>query len=466
MHAPAPRYATEPTPGSRSEGAQIAKLAQLLGRPLMPWQRQVVDVATELTEAGMYRYPTVMVTVPRQSGKTTLLGALQLHRIMTRSNTQAFFTAQTGKDGGDRMRDLLKIVAASPIAHLFKFRYAAGRLGLDLSNGSALSTFAPGPSALHGTTPHLVCLDEIWKHDHARGTELRGAIGPAQSTIEGEAQLWMVSTAGTADSGFMNELVEQGRAGTPNMAYFEWSLDDGLDPYEPQSWWTFHPALGNTISESYLAKEAADQPAGEWMRAYCNRVTSSIDPLVDPADFEALAKTPNEVPARSSIALTFEVGLDNIGGTVMASWRDTDGIRVSRVIHSAPGTGWMEEFLFNLYREWRPRVLGADDGGPNRKLIDKLRRRLGDDTVIAVGGKDSATAGDAWLTDVLAGEFKHDGTQAFTAGVAHLTRRQTGDVVSFSRAQSTGPIMAPMASAIGGWLYDHHTQTGTLKIHV
>ena len=41
----------------------------------MPWQRQVADVALELDDAGRFAYPLVVITVPRQSGKTTLLRA-------------------------------------------------------------------------------------------------------------------------------------------------------------------------------------------------------------------------------------------------------------------------------------------------------------------------------------------------------------------------------------------------------
>ena len=51
-----------------SEGAEIAKVARLLGIELMPWQRHVVDIATEyrLDEFGqrVYKYRNVVVTVP------------------------------------------------------------------------------------------------------------------------------------------------------------------------------------------------------------------------------------------------------------------------------------------------------------------------------------------------------------------------------------------------------------------
>jgi phage terminase large subunit-like protein len=428
-----------------------------MGKPFMPWQRMVCDGATEKTAQGFYKYPIVLITVPRQSGKTTLVGPVQLHRIMTRPNIKAFFTAQTGKDATARMRDIQELVSGSPIAPLFKVSRAAGAHGLSLANRSQLRTFAPGPAALHGETPHLVTLDEIWKHDQARGTELMGAIGPAQATLEGESQIWMISTMGTAQSGFMNEWVERGRAGHPGLFYAEWSMAEGLDPYEPKTWWSFHPALGVTISESYLVKESQDQPLGEWLRAYCNTLTSSSDPLIADDDMASMAVTPSAVPSRRSLAVSYEVARDGESAAVMASWRDLDGAPCTRVLHAATGTAWLIPFLVHVLAEWRPAVLAADDGGETRRITDELRR-LGL-TVFTVPGGDVATACMSMLTALRDKLLRHDGSQALANAIRHVALQSWGDGWKFSRKNSSGSIAALMASTIGLWAFDHQEKS-------
>ena len=51
-----------------------------MGRAFMPWQAQAADVALEVDPAtGLFVYSTVGITVPRQSGKTTLTGAIAEH---------------------------------------------------------------------------------------------------------------------------------------------------------------------------------------------------------------------------------------------------------------------------------------------------------------------------------------------------------------------------------------------------
>ena len=463
LYAPPPRFITPADPTAPTEGRQIARLARALGKPLMPWQRMCVDIATEKTAQGFYKYPRVLITVPRQSGKTTLVGPVQIHRIMTRPNIRAFFTAQTGKDATDRMRDMIQLATGSPLAPLFKPRYAAGSMGLSLANGSRLTTFA-GPANIHGETPHLVTLDEIWKHDQAKGIDFLGAIGPAQATLEGESQVWMISTMGTAESGMMNDLVEQGRAGAPGLFYAEWAMPDGLDPYTPQTWWTFHPALGNTITESYLTKEAADQPLGEWMRAYMNRITQSADPLILADDWTALHVEPLAVPSRSRLAISYEVAPSNESAAVMASWRDLDGAPCTRTLHSAPGTSWLLPFLRWILAEWRPAILAADDGGETRRITDDLTRD--GYQVFTTGPRDFATACINLLTWARDDKtLKVDSSQALARAVALAVLRPMGESWRFSRKDSPGPIAALIASAIGLWAYDHAEDLGKPEIY-
>lgn len=430
----------------------------------MPWQRRVVDVATELTDAGLYRYPTVLVTVPRQSGKTTLVGPLQLHRILTRPGIAAFFTAQTGKDAHARMLDLIKLTTSSPLASLFKPRYAAGSAGLTLGNGSMLRAFAPGPSALHGETPHLVTLDEIWKHDGVAGAQLMGAIGPAQATLEGESQVWMISTMGTAQSEFMNELVERGRAGDPNLCYFEWSMADGLDPFEPQTWWTFHPALGNTITESYLASQRPPAlPLGEYIRAYMNRLSNTADPLISDEDWAALNVEPLAVPSRRDVTVSYEVAPDGESAAVMASWRDTDGAPCIRTLHAAPGTSWLIPFLVWIVANWGAR-LAADDGGETRRITDELRRRGLE--VYTLGAGEYATSCVALLSYARDGSLRQDGSRSLASAVAHAVLAPMGDSWRFSRKRSTGSIAALVAGAVGLWAHDHHEVLSVPTVYI
>lgn len=460
-----PKFATARNPSRRTYGAQIATIARALGKPPMPWQQLVYDVATELDDDGNLVYEIVLITVPRQSGKTTLVGPVQLHRVMTMPGVRCFYTAQTGKDARKRFEDLVTLMKGSPLDSVAQYRWSAGDEGISFPNGSALKLFAPTLDAIHGETPPLVTFDEIWKYDELLGDGmLEGAVIPAQVSLRGHRQVWMISTAGTALSTFMRKWVDRGREAVkdpkrwPKIAYFEWGLADGDDPYDVDAITRFHPAVGQVINGTvFTAEDLLENQVSRatWLRAFCNVWTEALNPLFSAEDWGALAIDPVGIPARSELAITYEIANHVDAGVVMASWRDEAGVACNRILHAAPGTTWMHDLIVQLYTDWQPAVLGADDGGPTRRLTDQLRRTLGDEAITTTNGKDFATACESWLTLARDRELKHDGSKTLSYGISHLALKRMGDITKFSRVDSTGSIAGPIAAAVGTWLYDH-----------
>jgi hypothetical protein len=482
-----PKFATRRQPGAKTDGARIAKIACSIGKPGMPWQKYVWDVSRERDAFGRLKYRYVFVTVPRQSGKTTLFGPVQINECVTKPNVRTFYTAQTGKDARSRFKDLAKLVSSSPLEALATFRWSAGDEGILWPNGSETKLFAPTLTAIHGETPPLVGLDEIFALDEALGDGIvDDAVLPAQQTLEGQAQIWFMSTAGTAKSTFMKKWVERGRAGFPGLCYIEFSLPDGANPYDPEVIADFHPAVGYTTTVAGLlsiAHGGVDDDGNEipglslakWLRAYCNTWTEAVDPIMDPEVWDALKAPPGQyVPLRSEIAITYELAPDDETASIMAAWRDPDTDRPQlRVLHTAPGTTWVLALLVKLYKEWRPRVLGADDGGPTRRITKALRKildaegtSLEDSAVKTLGPRDYNTACDSLLNLAETNGLNHDGSKTLSNGIAHLVVKEANGVKSFSRDMSTGPVAGLIAGAVGVWLYDNHkTPLGKPEIY-
>jgi hypothetical protein len=351
----------------------------------------------------------------------------------------------------------VELTKGSLLAGVTSYRFSAGDEAIRFPNASQLKLFAPVMAALHGETPPLVTCDEIWEWDETLGDAiLEGAIMPAQLTLAGRRQIWLISTAGTAASRFMRKWVERGRSGTyPRMAYFEWALADGADPYDLDAIRDFHPAVGFTVTADDLLDQASAVGTATWLRAYCNLWSEALDPLIPADDWAALAQ-PQEVPRRQDIAITYEVAPDNESGDVMASWWDSAGRPNVRLLHHAPGTRWMLPLLMQLAQEWRPAVLGADDGGPTRRLTDELRQALGDEAVLTTGGRDRGTADEALLTYARDDRtLIHDGSRALARAVAGAVLKRTGDVVRISRTGSATPPGALIAAGVGLWLLQH-----------
>lgn len=482
-------YATQRNPDRPTRGAKIAEIARALGLDPMPWQQHVWDVATELDENGNYVYEKVFVTVPRQSGKSTLFGPVELHRAVEYPRSKVYFTAQTGDDARTLMKELISRVETSSLRRWFDGKRSAAQTGLVLPNKSEIWAFPPKAEKIHGKTPVLVGVDEIWTLDDVQAKGLiTDGIEPAQSTLNGKQgrpmrQLWYLSTAGTAESTFMKRQVERGRRsvlrpGTDTkFAYFEASLPEDADPYDREAFAAFHPAVGYTQDvDDLFAKVDGTAPPEEqvdhstWLRAYCNRWTESRELLIP--DWDELADP--TISARwADVAIAWDVAHDNVMGAIVASWRDADGTACTRVVHAAPGTHWMVDLLVWIYLQ-KPAAFGADNGGPTRRITAEVRRRLAelattdeldefdDDDVVTPNGVDRAIADDAWLTAVRDEKtIIHDGSKTLANGAAHLVLKRSGEVTRFSRADSTGPVAGPIASAVALWLYDNRDSTPT-----
>lgn len=462
----APRYATPADPCRANSGARIAAIAQALGRPLMPWQRYVADVATERNPDGTYAYPVVVVSVPRQSGKTLLLSAMLTERCIMEDGHAAFYTAQTGKDARARWQDLVKLITASPLRRICRVKRSQGSERLEFSNGSVLQVFAPTEDSLHGYTPPTVALDEAFAHDERHGDELMGAIEPAQQTLPNR-QLWIVSTRGDVDSVFLDGWIEKGLAGVPGVALFDWGASDHHDSRDPAHLLDFHPALGlpgglgnGTTVETIIGSRLS---AAKYERAYANRATAGGDVRrIDPTAWADLAESdvrPQPPPGEAKLTLTYDVAYDRTTSTISGTWTDDTGRIQHKVIRWAPGVSWVAAELAEFCRRW-PNVhqVAADDTGPAREVTAEVRRitlpRGIEPRILAT--RELATAWGELLEQIRDGGFTHDGSARLADAARAVVCRPLLDSEAPSRRYSPGDI-APLMAAIVG-LYAHRNK--------
>ena len=193
-----PRWST-PRSNRLTLGGRVAQIADIIGTPLMPWQRHVADIAMEIDpETGRLAYREVRLTVPRQSGKSTLMLAAMTHRCIAMGPHQRIsYTAQTGKDARLKWEDdHVPVLERSEFGRLMQVRRTNGSEAIRWSNGSIWSLLATTETAGHGAQLDLGVMDEAFALVDDR---LEQAMKPAMVTRP-QPQLWIVSTAGTNDS--------------------------------------------------------------------------------------------------------------------------------------------------------------------------------------------------------------------------------------------------------------------------
>jgi len=225
--------------------------AALLGKPLMWWQQHVADIILEIDpETGELAYDEYVLTVPRQSGKSTFILAKSTHRCSATkffgTRQRLVYTAQTRL----KAREKFEIDYAPDMKAARKFRtvvvhFGNGNEHFKFPNGSRFGIEANTEKAGHGGTLDEGFIDEAFAQVDNRTEQ---AIGPAMITRRNK-QLGIISTAGWLDaSPYLWEkvvigrgLVEQDvRRGT---AYFEWSAPEDADPSDEDVWLACMPAV-------------------------------------------------------------------------------------------------------------------------------------------------------------------------------------------------------------------------------
>jgi len=453
-----PKYATARTLTNPSYGRRIEAMAAYMGGPLMPWQKQVAAVGMELDpkRPGAFRYDTVVVSVPRQSGKSYLLRAIMADRIMSYNRHEVVMTAQTGKDAKKRWNQLINSLKADKKPAYFNVRKSQGTEYLEyLKRGSKLSPFAPTPKSVHGDSLNLITIDEAWAFDADSGAALEAAIEPTQLTIL-DSQMWIVSTRGTSKSAYLNTLIERGRHAvddpTSRLAYFEWSADEALaeaDPYG-EATLAFHPAMGHTQTYEKilsLAKPGVPGALANWRRSILNLDTPlENETIIDLALWDSLAADqPLEPPPPNEVSIGVDIALDRSGASIVAAWVTADGDLALSLIMSGPGVDWVAPTVRRLSSagyKW----IGADATGPMATTATDITNSGAALEIIKT--KEYALATQLLLDRVRDGRLVHDGATQLRTAWGQAACRPMYGVMALDASRSAGPIDALRAAAV------------------
>ena len=459
MTAPA-RYATRPTPGACNvrEYRRLAMIMDGAGAPLMPWQRQVARVATELHPAGVgWRYKTVIVTVPRQCGKSKLVAGLQLQRSIYHRAHLTWSTAQTLQLARERWMETAQIItgenaegekAAPWIQHYLRRRlrgqalsrginYGAGSSAIYWANNSRISPFTPGPQSGDGGKGDLLVFDEAMAFTLEAGTEMLGSILPGTVTRPWR-QVWIISTRGTVASTWLNDWIARGRLAVDDpdspIAYFEWAADPDADPYDPATLAGCHPAFGITQSVETLAEFMAG-PRSIWERAFLNRETPLADETIIPLDVWDAPCDPVDVP--HDVHLAFDVARDRSAATIAAAWR-VDADRVHAIIvETRPGLAWLPAAMRRLTPRGSGGNFTADPTGPTLTVVDALPSDI---EVRRLTPGEYSTACQSWFDRTHQQTATHTDSPGLRTALSSAAITIRGGKVALDPDKSAGPI--------------------------
>jgi len=394
-------------------------------------------------DTGLLAYRRVVVTVPRQTGKTTLVLAWELDRCIHTDEwggpQRVAYSAQTGWDARRKLiDDQVPILEESPLfGFVHRVLRGTGNESVVFKSRSRIDLISGDKGAGHGRTLDLGAVDEAFDDVDDRR---EGAMSPAMKTRR-NAQLLITSTAGTDESLYLQRIVRMGRSAvedgkTDGVAYFEWSVPkeddadyDGQDIYDPEVWKRFIPALNDTALATMLA-EAEGMSESEFRRAYLNQWTTMETDRVIPAEsWEAVCRK----DARPAAPL--RMGLDvmperDAGSIVMC------GGGVGELVETFDDVSRMEARARELSRKYRASVV-IDGNGPAASIADELENGSPKVRVERLTTPQYAVACAKFFDAVIDGNIRVRRSNPMDRAAAGARKKPQGDRFVWSRTSST-----------------------------
>lgn len=404
----------------------------MLGTPLMPWQRQVCDVALEVDKTGRPYYREIIVQIPRQSGKTTLILALELHRALYwGAPTITAYSAQTGFDARKKLiDDQVPLIMRSPLAAAIeKVKVANGHESVRFRNGSRIDVMPTTPTAGHGRTiTGLGVIDEAFAEGFEAHRE--GALLPAMATAR-DAQMLVVSTAGTQQSIYFAKKCELGRSyvdsgRTEGIAYFEWSADPEDDIDELATWERCMPALYETIPIESVTHARATLSEGDFRRSFLCQWTIGDERAIPEKLWSQIQNKETAPTGRLSFGI--DVALDRSSSAIVVA----DETGRCELIEHRPGVNWVVDRALQLYRTHKGSLV-VDGYSPANSLVDRLEN--GGVPVVRYGTRDMTSASGILHDAIIDKMIQVRPNTALDEAVAGAQRRQLGQAWLWSRSQ-------------------------------
>ena len=312
-----------------TKGAQVAELAEMIGQPLLDWQRLILDDMCTVSKDGMFIRKTNLLLIARQSGKSHLarmrcLAGLFMFGekdilIMSSNRAMAMKSFNIMADiieRNDWMRAQLK--DGDPKKGI---RRTNGDERIILANGAQLEVAAATSDGARGRSADFLWIDELREVSTA-------AMDAAKSVTLARmnSQRLFTSNAGDAYSTELNLLHAACRNYPPkSLGYYEYSAPDFCDIWDRKAWAMANPSMGYLISVEAIEETiASSSPDAARTETLCQWISALNCPFTTEV-LENSSDSTLEMAVGAYTVFGFDVSPSRRNGSLVAGQLLPDG---------------------------------------------------------------------------------------------------------------------------------------------
>jgi hypothetical protein len=421
--------------GSHGESA-AAWIKQAMGLELRGWQKYALERALEHDEDGQLLWPTVMITVGRQSGKSVLSRAICMWRL---HHAELFGEQQTILHIANKRDTAMEVMRPAGLWATEKYgakavKWGNSASGITLPSGDRWLIHAANESAGVGYSISMYFADEAWA---IKEEVIEGSITPTLLERK-QAQGYLVSTAGDSTSQLMIKYRQRamekiGQENPGSILLLEWSAPPNADFENPETWKWASPEWSEKRAK-FLEQQFESVNPDEFKRQYCNMWITKANHWLKTSWWQDTISD-KQLPEVGMWNLAVESDFDGLGHAVAIAATDESGVIVFRC-HTYRTIREVDEAITAIRAQHPSITLHVTPG-----YVDRIKAHIDG----LVGQREAVPATQNLLDLFDRKGLAHDGNPMLLEQFAASTiaRRQQGWVLS--APQGTSGVYAARA---------------------
>lgn len=429
-----------------SEWPAVRETCRRLGWGFDGWQDGAGMLALGLRSDGEYAADTTVFSIPRQVGKTYLIGCIIFALCLMKPGLRVIWTAQVKDTALETFAKFLELAASSRVKpHIRATPQGKGDEAVLFNNGSSIEFGARESGFGRGRTDVDVIVFDEGQHLSNNALENLGA---AQNVAVNPLCFVMGTPPRPQDKGeWFSLLREEALNGeSDGTLYIEFSADRAADPMDREQWRKANPSFPHRTSErAMLRLRKKLKNPDSWRRealGIWDEITKQFSPINGALWSEGVDVGPSDGAKPSGLAVDMSHARHI---SVGACWLEDSSAHVEEIwagVDEAAAVEWVADAWRRAGR--RTKVV-IDSMSPAASMIPTLKAR-GVNVHSGTSG-DMAKACGLFASDVEAGRLTHADQEPLNDAREGARKRAIGKAGGWGYDRSDGSVnIAPLVA--------------------
>lgn len=341
--------------GIASSGAPaIIGTCRTLQIYLDPWQRDACTAILAKDASGWYAADTVVLSIPRQVGKTFLIGAISFADSIANPGTLTVWTAhrfKVARESFDELRALAESDAMAPHVDRDAITTAAGNEVIPFRNGSRIVFAARERGSIRGFRKvRRLVLDEAQILTDAALSDL----APTQNQAVNPQIILMGTPPKPSDPGAaFTRLRSEALSGeAEGVALVEYGAEPSSDLDDREAWRKANPSYPDRTPERAIQRLRRLLDDDDFLREVLGIWSDQVAAHAA-IDFSAWAALAGPTPEHGKdVGFALDVAPDHSTATITSAWTLPTDAKWLQVADHRPGVDWVVDRWDELRSRW------------------------------------------------------------------------------------------------------------------